>query len=131
MFTAPDFLRATQTRAEAPREYPAVRANMEALAREVAILQADLAGARAESEALRTTLQDVLTLVGEPLRATLSQVLAVSESSLARRDRAPQEAAADMAVIQRHAQSMLWRVSGALAGADVTPGGWMPPAPSR
>ena len=94
-------------------------------------LRARLDLVSAEAEALRNTLQDVLTLVGEPLRATLSQVLAVSEASLARRDRAPQETAQDMALIQRHTQSMLWRVSGALAGASTLPGGWTPPAPER
>ena len=98
---------------------------------DTAELRARLNLANAEAEELRNTLQDVLTLVGEPLRATLSQVLAVSEACLARRDRAPQETAQDMALIQRHAQSMLWRVSGALAGASALPGGWTPPAPER
>jgi hypothetical protein len=98
---------------------------------DVTELRARIADATAEADNLRNVLQDVLTLVGEPLRATLSQVLAVSEANLARRDRGAQETAQDMAVIQRHAQSMLWRVSGALAGASAVPGGWTPPAPAR
>jgi hypothetical protein len=94
-------------------------------------LRARAAQADAEAGALRTILDDMLTLVGEPLRATLSQVLAVSEASLARRDRAPQETAQDMALIQRHVQSMLWRVNGALSGAGELPGGWPGPVPMR
>jgi hypothetical protein len=94
-------------------------------------LRARAAQADAEADNLRSVLADVLTLVGEPLRTTLSQVLAVSEASLARRDRAPQETAQDMALIQRHAQSMLWRVNGALSGAGELPGGWPGPVPMR
>lgn len=94
-------------------------------------LRARVAQADAEAQNLRSVLTDMLTLVGEPLRATLSQVLAVSEASLARRDRAPQDAAQDMALIQRHAQSMLWRVNGALSGAGELPGGWPGPVPMR
>ena len=98
---------------------------------EVAELRARVAQAEADAQSLQGVLEDVLTLVGEPLRATLSQVIAVSEASLARRDRGPQETAQDMALIQRHAESMLWRVSGALAGASALPGGWAAAAPTR
>jgi hypothetical protein len=100
-------------------------------AAELEDLRARVAQADAEADNLRSVLADMLTLVGEPLRTTLSQVLAVSEASLARRDRAPQETAQDMALIQRHAQSMLWRVNGALSGAGELPGGWPGPVPLR
>ena len=121
----------TQLRISETHTAPAGARVFEFPSSDVAELRARVAEASAEADNLRNVLQDVLTLVGEPLRATLSQVLAVSEANIARRDRAPQDMAQDMAVIQRHAQSMLWRVTGALAGAGAVSGGWVPPAPVR